>query len=60
MDPVWGCTWCTDGEGTCDCTTPCGAEQCEIDDFYEDDEPIEDIKVIWDRSVKGVTAHNDE
>jgi hypothetical protein len=28
----------------------------ETGDFYEDDEPIEDVLAAWERGTKGVTA----
>jgi hypothetical protein len=35
MDPIWGCEWCDNGVGTCDCTAPCGSFRCE-NNFDED------------------------
>jgi hypothetical protein len=32
---------------------------CENGDFYEDDEPIEDIIAAWERAPKGLTGLND-
>lgn len=41
-------------------SSPSGWAMTDANDFYEDDEPIEDINAAWEAGIKGVTSskHN--